>query len=73
MPDETGVPSEVTIEEDTQQPAQAETTQEEQLVDDFEEFDLDDSIGERVLASENVDTTLAEEVRTLQGSLKLTL
>ena len=70
VPDETGVPAEVTIEEDTQQPAQAETTQEEQLVDDFEEFDLDDSIGERVLASENVDTTLAEEVRTLQGSLK---
>ena len=70
VPDETGVPAEVKIEEDTQQPAPVETTQEEQLVDDFEEFDLDDSIGERLLASENVDTTLAEEVRTLQGSLK---
>lgn len=71
IPDEQGKPTEVTIEDDTQQqPVQAEPTQEEQLVDDFEEFDLNDDVGGKLLESETVDTTIAEEVRTLQGSLK---
>jgi hypothetical protein len=64
-----GKEAEVTIENDTQQET-TEETQEEQLVDDFEEFDLNDDVGGKLLESDNVDTTLAEEVRTLQGSLK---
>lgn len=68
-----GKEAEVTIENDTQQETTQETTQEtqeEQLVDDFEEFDLNDDVGGKLLESDAVDTTLAEEVRTLQGSLK---
>lgn len=67
--DAQGKETEVIIENDTQQETTGET-QEEQLVDDFEEFDLNDDVGGKLLESDNVDTTLAEEVRTLQGSLK---